>query len=601
MSEEQVPGRADIDPQDRWNAPSVFPSDDDWKVEIDHLIESVADIRKWQGKLDESAPKLAQALDEIFEYLRRVGVAYMYASVSRAVDTTDQAAAERSDIASALYGQALAAAAFVEPELLKIDQAVLEGWMDQEPGLQVYRHFLDNLWRRQTHVRSTEIEELLGLVNDPFSTVSGNYSMLTDSDIQFRPALDSSGNEFPLTQGTVDEHKYSPDREVRRTSWENYHDQFLAFRNTMASNLSASLKQNVFFMRARKHESTLGMALFDDNVRTEVFHNLIDVFQKNIGVWHRYWQLKKKALGLKEMHSYDIWAPLTEKPYSVPYEKAVDWICASLTPLGDEYVSVLRRGCLQDRWIDKYPNIGKTAGAFSYGSHGTHPFIVMSYTDDVLSMGTLAHELGHSMHSYLTWETQPPVYGDYSIFVAEVASNFHQAMVRAHLLKDDTDPALQIGIIEEAMSNFHRYFLIMPTLAQFELEIHQRIERGQGLTADGMTDLLADLFSEGYGQDMELDRQRVGIRWATFGHLYSDYYVYQYATGISGAHALANRVLSGEENAAEDYLRFLRAGGSMYPLDALKMAGVDLSKPEPVETTFEILADLIERLDQLVN
>ncbi len=601
MSEMQVPVRADIDPKDRWNAPSVFASDDNWKVEIDNLIESIADIQKWQGKLDESASRLVQALDEVFEFLRRVGAAYMYASVSRAVDTTDQAAAERSDMASALFGQALAAAAFVEPELLKIDRALLEAWVEQEPDLQVYRHFLDNLWRKQAHVRSIEIEEVLGLVIDPFSSVYGNYSMLTDSDIQFNPAIDSEGNEFPVTQGTVDEHKYSQDREIRRTSWENYHDQFLAFRNTIASNLSASLKQNVFLMRARKHESTFGMALFDDNVPTDVFDNLINVFRNNIGVWHRYWQVKKKALGLKEMHSYDIWAPLTEKPYPVPYEKAVDWICASLAPLGDEYVSVMRRGCLQDRWIDKYPNIGKTAGAFSYGSQGTHPFIVMSYTDEVLSMGTLAHELGHSMHSYLTWETQPPVYGDYSIFVAEVASNFHQAMVRAHFLKDDTDHALQISLIEEAMANFHRYFLIMPTLARFELEIHQRIERGQGLTADGMTDLLADLFSEGYGQEMELDRQRVGIRWATFGHLYADYYVYQYATGISGAHALADRVLSGEENAAEDYLKFLRAGGSMYPLDALKMAGVDLSKPEPVETTFQILADLIERLDQLVN
>jgi oligoendopeptidase F len=205
------------------------------------------------------------------------------------------------------------------------------------------------------------------------------------------------------------------------------------------------------------------------------------------------------------------------------------------------------------------------------------------------------------MHSYLSWETQPPVYGDYSIFAAEVASNFHQAMLRAHLLNDDTDPALQIGLIEEAMDNFHRYFLIMPTLARFELAIHKRVERGEGLTADGMTDLLADLFSEGFGEDLVLDRDRVGIRWATFGHLYANYYVFQYATGISGAHALAQRVLSGESNAASDYVNLLKAGGSMYPLDALKMAGVDLSSPEPVETTFQILADLVERLDQLVN
>ncbi len=601
MSDKRVPNRSEINVRDMWNAPSVFPSADDWKAEVENLGELITVIRKRQGKLNEGSLSLAKALDEVFEFIRRLEVVDMYASMDRSVDTTNQEAAERSEVASALVGQALSAVAFVEPELLKIDREMLESWMDQEPALYVYHHFLENLWRKQTHVRSIEVEELLGSVVDPFSSVSGNYSMLTDSDIQFEPATDAQGNEYPITQGTVDEHKHSPDRELRRTSFENYHDRYLEFRNTIANNLGASLKQNVFLMRARKYESTLGMALSGDNVPEKVFHNLIEVFRENIGVWGRYWEVKKKALKLKEIHSYDIWAPLTEKTYPVPYATAVDWICESLGPLGDDYVSIMRQGSDQDRWIDKYPNIGKTAGAFSYGAQGTHPFIVMSYTNDVLSMGTLAHELGHSMHSYLSWDTQPQVYGDYSIFAAEVASNFHQAMVRAHFLNEDTDPLLQIGLIEEAMANFHRYFLIMPTLARFELEIHERVERGQGLTADGMTDLLADLFSEGYGGVMELDRQRVGIRWATFGHLYSDYYVFQYATGISGGHALADKVLSGGEAAAEDYLKFLRAGGSLYPLDALKMAGVDLSSPEPVERTFQILSDLIERLDQLVN
>jgi len=601
MSNERVPKRSEVNSSDMWNAPSVFPSDDDWKAEIENIGDSIGDIKKWQGKLSEGPRSLAQALDEVFEFIRRLFVIDMYASVVRSVDTTNQDSAERSEVSSALVGQVFSAVAFVEPELLEIERSTLENWMDQEPGLEIYHHFLANLWRKRVHVRSTEVEELLGSVVDPFNSVYGNFSMLTDSDIQFAPAVDSQGNEYPITQGTVDQHKHSPDRELRKSSYENYHDRYLEFKNTIASNLSASLKQNVFLMRARNYESSLGMALSTDNVPEQVFHNLINVFLENIGVWRRYWQVKKKALKVKEMQSYDIWAPLTEQVYPVPYDMAVEWICESLRPLGDEYVSVMRQGCSQDRWIDKYPNVGKTAGAFSYGAQGTHPFIVMSYTDDILSMGTLAHELGHSMHSYLSLENQPPVYGEYSIFAAEVASNFHQAMVRAHFLNDSTDPLLQIGLIEEAMANFHRYFLIMPTLARFELEIHERVERGQGLTADGMTDLLADLFSEAYGDVMELDRQRVGIRWATFGHLYSDYYVFQYATGISGAHALANRVLSGGEAAAEDYLNFLRAGGSMYPLDALKMAGVDLSKPEPVETTFQILADLIERLDQLVN
>jgi oligoendopeptidase F len=250
--------------------------------------------------------------------------------------------------------------------------------------------------------------------------------------------------------------------------------------------------------------------------------------------------------------------------------------------------------------VDVYPNQGKRAGAFSSGSYGTFPFIMMSYADNLFSLSTLAHELGHSMHSFLARSHQPITYSRYSLFVAEVASNFHQAMVRAHLLATKTEPAFQISLIEEAMSNFHRYFFIMPTLARFELETHQRIERGEGLSSDDMIGLMADLFAEGYGGEMAVDREQVGITWATFGHLYTDYYVYQYATGISGANALAKGILSGKEGAVENYLSFLKAGGSMYPLDVLKMAGVDLTTPEPVEIAFGVLAELVERLEELV-
>jgi oligoendopeptidase F len=354
-------------------------------------------------------------------------------------------------------------------------------------------------------------------------------------------------------------------------------------------------------MRARRYRSTLEMALFDDAIPVEVYSRLIETFRTYLPIWHRYWKVRRKALGVETLHPYDIWAPLTAQPPRVSYAQAVDWICQALAPLGEDYVRILRRGCLEDRWVDVYPNQGKSNGAFSSGRPGTFPFILMSFGEDAISLGTLAHELGHSMHSYLAWQTQPTVYGDYSLFVAEVASNFHQAILRAHLLSLDLDRTLQIAIVEEAMSNFHRYFLVMPTLARFELEVHQRVEQGEGLTADRMIDLLADLSIEGYGDGMAVDRARVGIQWATFPHLFEDYYVFQYATGISGAHTLAHRVLSGVPGAADAYLAMLKAGGSMYPLDALKMAGVDLTTPEPVQETFAVLGELIDRLECLVE
>jgi oligoendopeptidase F len=272
-----------------------------------------------------------------------------------------------------------------------------------------------------------------------------------------------------------------------------------------------------------------------------------------------------------------------------------------MEPLGEEYVEILRKGCLEDRWVDYARNKGKRQGAFSGGSYGTQPFIMMSYADDVFSLSTLAHELGHSMHSFYTRRNQPYIYGNYSLFVAEVASNFNQAMVRDYLIKTQTDPDFQLALIEEAMSNFHRYFFIMPTLARWEFDMHQRIEKSGPVNARILTDRCAELFMEGYGNEVDYEHDRIGITWAQFAHMYMNFYVYQYATGISGAHALVDRVLSEGDSAAQDYLGFLSAGSSVYSLDALKSAGVDLTNPEPVEKAFGVLADIVDRFERLTN
>jgi oligoendopeptidase F len=591
--------RDEIDQKYKWNARSVFATSEELDSEFQAIPPLLEDIKNLQGRLKEGPHMVLQALDKTEEIVERAGRVHMYTYIAFNINTLDQEASKAHSRGQALYGQALAATSFIQPEVLEIGRTNLDCWMEEEPRLQIFAHYFENLFRRQTHVLSPELEELLGMVEDPFSGAESTFSSLVDADLRFEPARTADGDEIPVATNTLGQILSGADREARRSAWENYNDAFLSHQNTLASNLTTSLRQFIFRTRARKHASSLQAALHQHNIPQEVFHNLLDVFKQNLGVWQRYFGIRRKALQVETLHPYDIWAPLTNEQPEIPYEQALELILEGIRPLGEEYVETLRRGCLEEGWVDVYPTRGKTGGAFSYGWKGTYPFIKLNYDSSLFGLSTLAHELGHSIHSYLTWQNQPVVYSIYSLFAAEVASNFHQAMVRAYLLKNSSKEAFQINVIEEAMSNFHRYFFIMPTLARFELEVHQRLERGQGLSAEDMNELMADLFSEGYGSDVRVGRDRVGITWATFGHLYVDYYAFQYATGISGAHALAKRILIGEPGAVEDYLGFLKAGSSRYPLDALKDAGVDLTQPAPVEAAFSIMEGYIDRLEKL--
>ncbi len=564
-------------------------------------MAGIDSVSKYRGRLSEGPATLLEALSASEQLIVRAQRVFMYAGFAYAVDTADQAAAGMQGQSGGMFGQVAAAAAFMAPELISIGRPRLDEWMKQEPKLAAYAHKFDDLFRKQKHVRSEEVEELLGLLVDPLTGPSTTASMLANADFKFEPAVNSNGKRLEVTQSSIHQILDASDRAARQSAWNHYMDRHLEFKNTLASNLSTSIKANVFAMRAHRHDSSLAASLHEQNVPVEVFHNLINTFKKHLPVWHRYFEIRRKALGLRDITYYDMWAPLAKRSVKLSFDEAVDLICQGLAPMGKDYVDTLRRGCLQERWVDSAPNKGKQNGAFSYGAPGTHPFIMMSFTGDVSSMSTLAHELGHSMHSYLTWKNQPLAYSDYSLFVAEVASNFHQAMVRAHLLNSTKDTNFQIALIEEAMSNFFRYFFQMPTLARFELETHQRVERGESLSADSMMEYMADLFTEGFGPKVKVDRPRVGMVWSTFGHLFSDYYVYQYATGISGAHALSGRILRGEKNAVEDYLGFLKSGSSAYPLEVLKKAGVDLTSPQPVEETFAVMEGYIDRLEKLVN
>lgn len=598
-----IPPRNKIDKKYTWNAESVFPNDEAWEKETDKIVEDIPSVKKFQGRLGESAATLLEAMKAYESLLSRAYISSMYANFLYSVDTANQKASGMRGKSSSMFGQVASTISFFQPELLEVGKTKLDEFVKQEEKLSIYKHSFENLFRKQEHVRSAEVEEVLGMVSEPLGGFYNSTSMLTNADFKFKSIKDSKGKSLDLTQGNYDTQLMGlADRKARKAAYNTYMDKYVEHKNTLASNLEHNIKTNVFLMRARKHETTLAASLYDLNIPTSVFHNLIDTFKKNLPVWHRYFEIRRKALGLKKLAYYDIWAPITKKKVKIPYDKAVEMICDGLAPLGREYVDTVRRACLVERWVDIYPNQGKTHGAFSSGAPGTFPFILMSYTDEMVSMSTLAHELGHSMHTYFTNKHQPFTNTDYSLFVAEVASNFNQAMVRAHLLDTVKDKNFQIEMILEAVgSNFFRYFFQMPTLARFELETHERAERGEPLTADSMVDLMADLFAEGFGPSFDMDRERVGMTWSTFPHLFADYYVYAYATGISGAHALSNRILRGEPNAVEDYLGFLKAGNSDYSLNVLKRAGVDLTTPQAVEETFAVMEGYIDRLEKLLG
>ncbi len=603
ISSSTLPGRQEVPPEKTWDLESFFSSPEAWQKAYQEVKSSLPEIKAYQGTLDQGPRQLLECLTTVEDTMQQAGKVAMYGLLDSAVDISNQEAAARAGQGRSLAAEVKAAASFLKPELAAIGFDKLYQWLEDEPGLSHYKHYLRNLERLSEHMRSREVEQVLALASDPLpdNRPLQAYTALVNADLTFEPALDSEGQEHEIGQSSIGSLKTNEDRHLRKTSWEHYADGYLAFQNTLAGIQTTAFKRDWFNARVRNYPSSLQASLDEYNIPQEVFYTLVEVFKEHLPLWQRYWNLKRRAHGYDKFHEYDIKAPLAEERPVIPFQQAVDWICEGMAPLGEEYVAALRAGCEDERWIDRARNRGKRQGAFSAGVYGTKPYILMSYSDDIFSLSTLAHELGHSLHKYYTHRHQPYVYGRYSLFVAEVASNFNQAMVRQHLFQSRDDPDFQLALIEETMSNFHRYFFIMPTLARFEAEMHRRVEKGEPVNAQTMIQLMADLFKEGYGEEVEFDRDRIGITWAQFSHLYMNFYVYQYATGIAGAHALADRVLAGEDGAAEKYLSFLKAGSSTYPLHALKTAGVDLTDPRPVEKAFQVLAETIDRLERLVR
>lgn len=596
-----LPRRAEVAREHTWDLESIFATHELWEQAFVGVDAAIPDLARFRGRLAESGAVLLewfQVSENLIQIVSRLAV---YARLGFDVDTTNQAQGALVGRTQGLGARVMAAVSFAEPELLALPAETLTALVDSEPGLAIYAHYFDNLGRQREHVRAAEVEELLAQAGEPLGTPYNAYGVLADGDLRFAPARDSGGAEHPVARGSIDALLQSPDRELRRSGWASYADGFLSVKNTMAALMSGNVRANTFRAQARRYPNALEASLETANVPLAVYENVLNAYERHQPLWHRYWDIRRRALGLQQLEGCDIFAPLDTTELDVPFEQSVEWICEGMAPLGADYVEIMRRGLLEERWVDIYPNVGKRNGAYSSGTYGTRPFILMSYNEGIRSMSTLAHELGHSLHSYFSRRDQPFIYSRYTLFVAEVASNFNQALVRSYLLNQNSDRHFQIGLIEEAMSNFHRYLFIMPILAKYERTVHEQVERGQALTADGMSKLLADLLQAGYGPAVAVDQQRDGITWAQFQHMYMNFYVYQYASGIAAANALSVPIAEGDSEAIARYRKFLSTGGSLYPLDALHVAGIDMTSPAAMDRAFKVLEGFIDRLDGLVG
>ena len=599
-----VPARHEVPLAERWDLESVFATNEAWQTAFRATEKRLPELERYQGRLGESAATLLAALrlkDEVAEAVARV---LTYALLRRSEDATNTTAAALADRAQGLAARAGAAAAFFEPEIAALTEETISSWLEETPGLDQYRHAIERIRRRREHIRSVEVEETLARAEEIAASSETIHDVLENGELPFGTIRDERGTEVALAQGNIDRYLHSPERRVRREAWEQSADAYLAFRSTFAATLAGAVKRDVFYARARSYESSLAAALAFDAIPTEVFHNLLATIWRNLPIWHRYFRVRRRLLGLAEgdFHGYDVEAPLAPEP-AMAFDRGVELIAGSLAPLGAEYVGGVRQG-IADRWVDRAANQGKGGGAFSWGTYGTHPFISMTYQDDLSSVSTLTHELGHSLHSYLTWRSQPVTYSEYGMSAAETASNFNQALLGAHLLAMNEERDWTIAVIEERMANHLRYLFTMPILARFELDCHERVERGEALTADEMSAALLALYQEGYGGEVVTkgeDAARIGITWARFPHLFANFYVFQYALGISAAAALAAQVRDEGEPAARRYLSFLEAGGSRYPIDVLREAGVDMSTSQPIERAFDVLEGYVTRLEGFVE
>ena len=592
--------RSQVNEEDTWNLKDMYESDAEWEKDIQLILDKAEEIVKFQGKVCENEANLLTVLQDLAFASEKLDYAYGYASRLFDEDQGNTAHQTMSQKMFSIMAKLSSDVSFVDPEILECPENKLEVFYKKEPKLELYRKQIQEIQRLKDHTLSAELERVVALTNEMSNTPGEVYEAFTNVDITFPAIKDEDGQEVVLTNGRFVPLLMSPDRRVRQDAFKAYYDTMKSYINTFAASYSGEVKQRIFHSRVRKYNSNLEAAVDANNVSPEVYENLVKSVNANLDKLHAYVSLRKKCLGVDELHMYDIYTPMiADVAKKVPYKEAQDTICKALAVLGDDYIQIVKEA-FANRWIDVYENKGKRSGAYSSTSYGCHPYMLLNYNETFDDMFTTAHEMGHSMHSYYSNSAQPYIYSNYKIFVAEVASTCNEILLLEYLLKNCDDKKERAYLLNHYLDSFKGTVYRQTQFAEFEKITNEMVERGESLNAENLSSIYKDINERYYGSDMISDDE-IAYEWARIPHFYYNFYVYQYATSFCAAVAIADMILTEGEPAVKRYKKFLSSGCTDAPVELLKIAGVDLTTPAPIDSALRKMERIIGELEEIIN
>lgn len=595
----ELKSRSEVPVESTWRLEDIFATDEAWQEELKQLQEAIPEIEEYQGKLSESADMLYGLLKLQDELSGRLSRLYTYAHMRYDQDTTNSFYQGLNAQAEMVLTTVSSTMSYIVPEILAMEEGTVEKFLNEKEELKLYKKVLKDITSKRPHVLSEKEEVLLAEASEALSTGSQTFSMLNNADLTFPAIENENGEEVDVTHGRFSTFLESKDRRVREDAFKAVYETYGKFQNTFASTLVGNIKTDNFNAKVRNYDSARQAALDNNHIPEEVYDNLVEAVNERLPLLHRYTELRKKVLGVDELHMYDLYTPLvTDVDMKIPYEEAKNIVAKGLEPLGSEYQTILNEA-YENRWVDVEENKGKRSGAYSSGAYGTNPYILMNWQDNINNTFTLAHELGHSVHSYYSRKHQPFRYGNYSIFVAEVASTTNEALLNDYLLKNLEDEREKLYILNHFLEGFRGTVFRQTMFAEFEHEIHVRAQNGEALTAEKLTEIYYELNKKYYG-DAVVSDEEIGLEWARIPHFYYNYYVYQYATGYSAATALAKQILEEGEPAVERFVDYLKAGNSDYPIEVLKKAGVDMNSKQPILDALDVFEEKLNEMEKLL-